>query len=426
MRTINRIKIILLIGTLFSLNFIASGQIDLDLHNALKLGNSTTEETGVIRYNEETQDFEGYDGERWWSLTMREVYENQEVVILEPYGGDTVITNNGADFFGNSLALLDSILAVRKSDDDYPIEFYRLVNNEWINDSLFNFGGHNGNSAGDMVLTPDEFIVGFNDDREVYISQFDKGELILDTILSNTDADFGQKIAYHNGILAVSAYGAEVFDTPNKGRVHLYAKSQEQWEQIGSLIRPEDENDIFFGLHLSMNDNYLIISGAVNTYVYGITGQVISEMKSFSVSGDIAQSNELIAIGSPGMFGDISAQGGVVIIDPTHLTPIDTLRIDSSGYRFGSTVAVSGDRILASGRVENQALDKGSPGRVHSYLFDGIMIKPELILTDPINDPEGRFGRAMQLNGPNYVIASPIATVNGNTGQGKIFIGSLE
>jgi hypothetical protein len=91
----------------------------LDVNGAIKIGANSAPGTqaGTIRWNEETQDFEGFTGTKWKSLTREKEFGKRKIVSTETQkitASDAAIS----DAFGQIVSISGDVAIVGARNDD--------------------------------------------------------------------------------------------------------------------------------------------------------------------------------------------------------------------------------------------------------------------------------------------------------------------
>lgn len=127
--------------------------------------------------------------------------------------------------------------------------------------------------------------------------------------------------------------------------------------------------------------------------------------------------------------GTIAGNGGAChvynLAGPAPESPTHTLRkaASASGDFFGTSVAVSGSKVLAGASHDDMGDDEAG----NSYLFDlssGTPLEPVSTFTSPVKASPDRFGAAVAISGEWVAIGSPDSD-GGSSGSGRVRIHDL-
>lgn len=117
---------------------LSNPQQKLDVAGAVKLGDTSTPIAGTIRWNPDTEDFEGYTGTRWKSLTDtgNKFWGNTNLMYTSTENNKlTAADGTAQDFFGASLSIAgDYVLIGASEEDSFKGSAYIFVRsgNGWI------------------------------------------------------------------------------------------------------------------------------------------------------------------------------------------------------------------------------------------------------------------------------------------------------
>jgi hypothetical protein len=91
----------------------------------------------------------------------------------------------------------------------------------------------------------------------------------------------------------------------------------------------------------------------------------------------------------------------------------------SSNGQFGGSVAISGDTVVVGARFDNTGLYHGS---AHVFLRSGKTWGPPQKLEPIDSETSGWFGHSVAISGKTIVVGAPVATIDGNSGQGSAVV----
>ena len=95
-----------------------SQETELGIEGGIEIGDVVTPipDSGTIRFNPATNDFEGWDGTQWWSLT------NKTSPQFEGIEDSKIIASDGAEFnrFGYSVSISGDDALIGAFGDDAP------------------------------------------------------------------------------------------------------------------------------------------------------------------------------------------------------------------------------------------------------------------------------------------------------------------
>ncbi|NNF34478.1 MAG: hypothetical protein HKN68_10240 [Saprospiraceae bacterium] len=257
---------------------------------------------GTIRWNPDSQDFEGYNGTEWVSLTFspdqwgtlnNEVNENsfiasetpmingnfgksidvegEWIIIGEPgqdkayiikksavsWEIDTIFTNlHGALSFGDHVAITQDYAMVSAFDS---VKIYRYDGMEWMLSQTLGIddGFNNTTSIKSIDLEANEAIVGASD----YVGIFERsGTTWSQTATVDRDGDgvVGDVYGFSVGIYDTVAVVGSLLNTSNQGAVYVYHKQMGSWNFIQKLTR-SNTSDLHFGSAVDVDHKYIYV-----------------------------------------------------------------------------------------------------------------------------------------------------------------------
>lgn len=225
-------------------------------------------------------------------------------------------------------------------------------------------------------------------------------------------------IALKNGVLAVSnsTFAA-------KGKVYIYKNSGTDWVYSDSFVAPESALDQKFGIGLALGSNFLavgasdIVNGSYTgkVYIYDYNGSTFTYSQSLSPSSEaykfgqtLAVSGNNLAVGAPGS-GANSFSGAVFVFTDNGsswtATSVQKPTALSSSASFGTSVALDGSR-LAVGAERQDSGTNADTGAVYYYAnFSGA-------LTHTINGNAagGLMGAAVAFSSDSLFVGATVGT----------------
>lgn len=394
----------------------------LEVNGAVKIGNTSVNTTGALRWNNVKQDFEGYNGTAWVSLTGgKGGWGSQQNFATEnqaSYNNLFSGTNGYGSYFGTALTSNnDYLLAAAYGDYNEQngfgsagtVRLYKKTNGVWplqaqtvISSPFPAYGEHFGSS---INIDANTFIVGAlgsssNRGRAYIYSINASGQVIPRANLSPLGLqqnDFFGMSSGISGIFAlVGAPGKAVGAHSNQGRVYAYRYDviNNAWIQMGEgLTAPDGAANDFFGRSLSISGQYAAIA-ATSKSVNGVynAGKVY-----------------------------IYHFNGTDWIYSTSLTVNNPLPHD----KFGTSVFLKGDTLLVGTSQHNGFLDTDSNGKVMVYLRNGNNWVLQTTLTASDGQKSDEFGSSVHLNNGQIIVGARYAGIGVNRGAGKAYIFSF-
>lgn len=274
----------------------------LDINGAIKIGSdgNTTPIAGSIRWNAASQDFEGYNGSNWISLTAgRSGIGSMESQVMPTGIIDPIITT-GPDgtygaAFGEKIAGYGERLLVSARTTTYlpgsgsqvlragSIHVYDKINGQYsvasriwaplrANQTYFGTSIAIDSShfvVGELTKTANGLVGG-----KIHVYASTPLPSLEASLLPNDPADddyFGQSVALSGSRIAAGAPGKRVSGSTDRGKVYLYEKQSGSWVLKQSLIATDGISNARFGESVAMKGGYMAV-GAPNKQGTGYTG----------------------------------------------------------------------------------------------------------------------------------------------------------
>lgn len=331
----------------------------LDIGGKIKVGNDTELPTaGTIRWNEETSDFEGFDGLKWISFTSIGVSSGfqGEPINKNAYELDesSLGFGNSFDYFGSSVDIYENniIIGIPKAD----------------------FGG---------VINQGKARVLRKSSSGQWLTSF------VGSTLSASDGDnddeFGTVVVIEDSIAVVSAQKADVNGIPNQGKVYVYTRDGQVWNEDAILIDAQGNSNQGFGCSLAVEGNYIFIGSQQKNINGVIQGAVVVFKK----------------------------EGGSWVQQP------DLIASDGAEFDFfGMNIDVSGSYAVV-GAHHHDTNGNDNQGKVYIYRKQGGSWVEDQILTELNGDEEDYFGSDVAIDGDYIVIGVGGYDTDGLTDAGK-------
>ena len=385
----------------------AQQQVNMEVEGVIKIADipaAVVPDTGMIRWNPATLDFEGFTGSEWVSFTQ-------------------VNTNNG---WGQN--------NFNSTENDY------VVGSQGGNNHYFGRGGdlngnyaiYGGTNAGYSGYTDIAYI--FHDDGSGFAEQ-----KIL-TSGSGVYENFGGGVAINGSYAFVGANSANVGDSTSQGKVYVYRHIGMDWPQHQALASSDGRPNSFFGTTVAMDGNYAIV-GAIGAnvgdstfqgkaYIFINNGGTWEEEAILTASDgragdrfgfavDIFGDYAIVGIGN---FGGgtgkayIFHRSGTAWTEEAILVPSD----GNSGDYFGAAVSISNDYAVAGTRFHNS-----NTGKAYVYNNNGGNWDGEVKITASDAAVAAEFGVSVDIEGSVLVVGANGVKVNGHQNHGKAYVYEL-
>lgn len=183
-------------------------------------------EAGEVKWNNDTNDIEGFDGTNWRSFTKLENAGTFGASKLLEIEGITSPNGSVEDLFWNSVAVdgdFGIIGAFKKNIDRGAIYFVKKENGEWIEDGSF-------------------------------------------SAPNSTDPDrFGFSVAISGNYAIVGAYQSKVGNNSNQGKAFIYERDRGSWSLIQEIVAPDGNSNSRFGWSVAIDGDYAIVGAVLHS-----------------------------------------------------------------------------------------------------------------------------------------------------------------
>lgn len=230
------------------------------------------------------------------------------------------------DFFGRGVSIYGDTMAIGRQGSSY-VEIFRKVGTTWVQEA---------------VITPT--------DRE-------------------GDESFGISVSLYENTLAVGAYREDTAPYSKNGAVYIFNRSGTTWTQTQKLTRLANDN--WFGLKVSLYDNYLAV----------------------------AAQNLTTDVGSVSMFANESGTW--------------TFKsVVSGGDKFGDSISLYGNRLA----VGDWGYDSPTTnvGRVTVYTFNGTSLTLQQTILSPTTTANTSFGVSVSIDSNQLAIGTAEDSLQGS------------
>lgn len=380
-----------------------------------------------------------------FALSHFAVFHAAGQVLIEDF---KLLASDGAvnDFFGNSIAINNGIVAVGVSWDDdnggrsgsaylfdaaNGVQLFKLLPSDGAAEDLF---GHSiGISDGIVVVG------AYKDDDNgsaagsAYLFDASTGEQLLKLIPNDaTMGDlFGWSVAISNGIVAI---GAILDDENGLGSGSAYLFNAATGSQLFKLLPNDAAAGDSFGHSIAITDNVIAVganydddngdaSGSVYLFDTTTGTQIAKLVASDGGEGDefgwsVALANGIVAVGSPQQFN--AGAGAAYLFDVStgaqiaKLLASDGAGVDQFGYSIGIT---TGCVAVGAYKNDDNGGDSGS-----AYLFE-TSIGTQIFKLLPSDGATGDwFGRSIAINNGLITVGAIHDDDNGdNSGSAYVF-----
>ncbi len=432
----------------------SSPDAELDVNGNIKLSNGTSSSNpvaGMIRWNSTEEDFEGYNGTTWMSLTK----------IYSGWGGNNSVDESSvyiasdgssSDYYGHSVSL----------DGDYAIvgAYYKDVSgvsnqggayilhrsySAWSEDDIITAsdGAANDFFGCSVSISGDYAIIGAHGKNsskgKAYIF-YNSSSWSQQAGLTASDGasydNFGVSVAIDGDYAIVGSSGADISGSLQQGKAYIYYRSGTSWTEQDILTASDGTSGDYFGSRVSISGDYAIVTGGNTSkvYVFYRSGTSWSEQTILTASdgssGDsfgtsIYIDGDYVIIGASG--ADVSGnsnQGKAYVFHRSGTSWTEEAILTSSDGAendyFGLSVCINGDYAIIG------AYNKSIPGHSFqgkSYVFhrSGTSWFEEAGLAASDGDDSDQFGISVSISGDCVLVGADQKDVSGNADQGKVY-----
>jgi hypothetical protein len=455
-------------------------QQKLDVNGAIKIGSNgnAAPSAGTIRWNQEKNIFEGFNGAQWidftggmngWGHSTPYVTENEGIDDLLDAITNYQGTNLGLVMaaYGN-VVLAGAPLCPDQFNADKgatgSVRMMFLTSKGWEpliirNPDPETYSSYFGSS---VAMDASRFVVGepeasagnYAKAGRVHIYRYTSNNAVLEATIApgspQQSAKFGRAVGISGDYMAVSSPHRDVGMLPvigSAGSVNVYHWQGNNWVATATLTAPDRAEGDQFGQTLYMDGEYLAVGvelkkinnlhEAGKVYVYRRTGTAWDLIAQLTSPGGISFAEK---------FGSaLAIHNGTLVIgtfdnntfDPSRIATgkvyVYTLAENTVTYqqtltasdgknadRFGSSVAIRGD-VLAVGARTATVQSKIAQGKVYAFKKTAGQWKETAILTASNGNDNDHFGTAVALPDNYCAASSPRADVWVRPDNGRVY-----
>ena len=354
---------------------------ELEVEGSIKIGDdsSANPAAGTVRWNPNTNDFEGFDGDSWRSLTKGNSWHDNSINETKK-----VIASDADDDheFGYSVSIHGNyaIIGSRKADTFGAAYVFFRSGGSWVeqtklvaSDAAANdlFGGHVDISGQYAVVGAygDDDNGQYTGSAYVFVrsgTNWTEQDKITASDGSSGDY-FGISVAISGDYVIVGA-NSEDDNGPQAGAAYVYKRSGTSWNEQAKILASDGTDGDRFGWDVEISGNTAVISALYNgfgsVYVFKRTGTNWNEIQ--ILEGSDAGNNDL----------------------------------------FGFSIGISGNHIVVGSYQEDSGNDFNN-GAAYIFYYDGSSWAEEQKLL-PSNSSDGlNFGYRVDIDGDYIIIGCP-------------------
>ena len=429
MKTLSRQ--LLIIGAIVGGSWASLAQ-HLEVDGSIRVGEMTLDSTaaGTIRWNPESNDFEGFTGYDWKSLTRTENLwgvlqssQNYKIGSIPQFQGDSL---------GYSMAAFDSILVVGApgfNDHTGAVFVYHLLENNWIQIArLSAFDATTGDQFGyDVGIYGDVIAVGapYDDDGgsstgSIYVYQKpipSWTDMFQTAKLSASDRSAGDHLGFSVAIdMNVIVGGAPAESSP-LGAVYLFEKPMSGWVNTveDAKLTPKEESYFVSSMGYSVDiSNDVVVAGS--PWSNGARGVVYVFEKPEGGWSDTTLSPSL------GDGGSVSLRETIFKTN-NHSSKFSSEQPSLAPFfvgeeRFGKSLSIQGQTLVV-GAPGGGAIN---PGAIYVFTQDSSAWTLQAVLSSSDGQRGALFGNKVHLNDNLIVAGAPQNDFQGlNSGAAYVY-----
>ncbi|NNF32973.1 MAG: hypothetical protein HKN68_02635 [Saprospiraceae bacterium] len=419
----------------------------LKIAQAIEIGNdqNVVPIEGTIRWNSGSQDFEGYTGSEWKSLTLEPEYNfwgnaNLNYISTE---NNKILASDGSngDNFGNSVSISGNYAVVGAShENSWEGAAYVLSKNGTVWTEMSKITAIDGSSFDEfgtsVAISGDIIIVGMPYDNEngsesgsAYIFKRSGNSWTQEAKLLASDGNsqdfFGRSVSISGDYAIVGAYGNDDSGS-SSGSAYIFKLSGGSWIQEAKLLASDGAINDSFGRSVSISGDYVVIgahqdddsgSQSGSAYLFKRNGSSwTQEAKLLAIDGatgdkfgySVAISNDYVIIGSYRDDDNGIISGSAYIFYNSGSGWVQEKKLLALGRDnyddFGISVSISGNyAIVGAYNDDENGLDSGS-----AYIFRQIggnwIEESKLIASD--GEISDKFGFSVAIYGNTSVVGA--------------------
>jgi len=443
----------------------------LDVNGAIRLGSSAGQHSGTIRWNPLRQDFEGYNGTKWVSLTGNQgSWGRQESFSMEDWGSTFTLTlwnNQRGKHLGASLAARGTELFAGAPDDYGPsgqvnagsVRLIRSLSGRWKEypdiDLFSPAPAANERFGASVSISGQNLAVGApganSTKGKIYLyasvegmSPNFKGSFVL--LDGATGDGFGHAVSASADFVLASAPFKDIGSQFNIGvvKVYKYFGATDSWLLYQSINDPEPTQNAVFGRALSVSYPYAAIaapskahSGMANAgkvYLYQYNGASWSVIDTLVAPDAEAQDEfgyavdlraDTLVVGAP-QFGNQApdATGKVyTYLRNGNQWDLQEIILNPDGVKsqqFGASLSTAeGFLVVGASRANIGILEDA--GKAHVYHWTPTGLVWQTTLSNSLAADGDQFGLSVLCREGSLVIGAPNQDLFGYLDNGRIF-----
>ncbi len=435
----------------------------LDVDGRIRIGeDNTTPVVGMVRWNEELQDFEGFTGTTWRSFTKSSSAWGN---IPTHFGTEdqTITANDGSldDRFGSSVALTGDYAVVGATHEDIGANnnqgaayIFHRTGSTWTQQTkiIANDGAPSDQFGGAVAISGDYVVVGAHQDDigansnqgSVYVFHRSGTTWTQQAKLTASDGGaedkFGSAVAISGDYIIVGVGAHDLGSSVDQGTAYIFHRTGTTWTQQVKLIANDGAPYDFFGSSVAMDGNYVAIaangddvganSNQGSVYIFLRNGTLWPQQAKLTANdgalndffgSSVAMTDEYLIAGAT---GDNSSAGSAYIFYRTGSSWAQQAKLvqpeSSPNDWFGTSVGISGEHVI----IGANGVDVGSnsaQGSAYIFKRTGTLWPHQVTLAGSDNSNNSYFGIGVGIAGVYGLVGANFQTVGGAAGQGAAY-----
>lgn len=436
-----------------------------DVNGKVKIGDdATTPTAGTVRWNAARNDFEGFDGTRWKSLTNTAQWGKLETFKTE----NTKITASDGlafDNFGTSVSIAGDYAIIGAPSDDNggnvnqgSAYIFVRSGNFWTQQAKITAsdGAANDNFGSSVSIDGDYAIIGaYSDDvgsntnqGSAYIFVRSGSSWTQQAKLTASDGGIGDNfgaVSINGDYAVVGAASDDTGSNIDQGSAYIFIRSGASWTQQAKLTASDGAQYDYFGAAVSISSTHVVVGAWLDNvgsnldvgsaYIFSRSGTTWTQQANIFASDgasedgfgySVAISGDYVIIGSFGdSVGSNVDQGSAFIFMRTGSTWTQQIKLiapDGENYdEFGYSVAIYGDHAI----IGAQSADFGYNSNLGAaYVFNrsgnNWYLQTKLAASD--GGPSDSFGKSVAI-GSNYaIVGAAFDDIESSNDQGSCYL----
>ncbi len=435
---------------------ISNPESELDVSGIIKIGNnSRPAKAGMIRWNDETEDFEGYNGTNWVSLTKVKNGWGSGSPLNVTYPDSKITASDGEfdDRFGYSVSISGdyAIIGAHRNDDGVngnrgSAYIFHRAGTVWSEQAKLtpSDGGSSDHFGYSVSISGDYAIIGAyghyigmnSSPGSAYIFHRAGTVWSEQAKLIATDGEdndqFGWSVSISGDYAIIGADKDDVGVNGNQGSAYIFHRLGTVWSEQAKLTASDGENNDWFGRSVFLSEDYVIIgafgdniggnSNVGSSYIFHRLGTTWSEQAKLTASDggnsdnfgfSVSISRDYAIIGAYQHHFDHGAayifhRSGTIWSEQAKLTASD----GKSGDNFGWSVAISEDYAIIGSYTDESA---------NIFARTGNTWTEKNRITTSDGAVYDRFGVSVSISGENVIIGAGLDHIGDNNDQGSAY-----